>query len=232
MPIIASEWNITYYLSDLIRDTAFMATYIAHTYIQTISTIDGLSFSCLSDINDQFRPSSLLFNGDEGLFTYQGIPKPAYHAFSLLHKLDAQVVDCDANSYIVTRSSRGFHVLVYNMAEYDKLPKDQILSYITPDRRYQIFRNTVPIHFHGVFHVKQGSYTIKTYTFDRKHGTFYDIWLLMGKPQQLSQEMVDMLKRNSYPFMHYERKHDTSLLTLDATISAHGITLFEVKLVS
>ena len=141
-------------------------------------------------------------------------------------------MDCDANSYIVTRSSRGFHVLVYNMAEYDKLPKDQILSYITPDRRYQIFRNTVPIHFHGVFHVKQGSYTIKTYTFDRKHGTFYDIWLLMGKPQQLSQEMVDMLKRNSYPFMHYERKHDTSLLTLDATISAHGITLFEVKLVS
>lgn len=232
LPIIASEWNITYYLSDLIRDTAFMATYIAHTYIQTISTIDGLSFSCLSDINDQFRPSSLLFNGDEGLFTYQGIPKPAYHAFSLLHKLDAQVVGCDANSYIVTRSSRGFHVLVYNMAEYDKLPKDQILSYITPDRRYQIFRNTVPIHFHGVFHVKQGSYTIKTYTFDRKHGTFYDIWLLMGKPQQLSQEMVDMLKRNSYPFMHYERKHDTSLLTLDATISAHGITLFEVKLVS
>lgn len=144
----------------------------------------------------------------------------------------AQVVDCDANSYIVTRSSRGFHVLVYNMAEYDKLPKNQILSYITPDRRYQVFRNTMPIHFHGIFHVKQGSYTIKTYTFDRKHGTFYDIWLLMEKPQHLSQEMVDMLKRNSYPFMHYERKNDTSLLTLDATISAHGITLFEVKLVS
>lgn len=156
-PLIASEWNITYYFSDLIRDTAFMATYIAHTYIQTITTLNGLSFACLSDINDQFRPSSLLFNGDPGLFTYQGIPKPAYHAFRLLHKLDAQVVDCNANSYIVTRSARGFHVLVYNMAEYDKLPKNQILSYITPDRRYQIFRNTVLIHFHGVFHVKQVS---------------------------------------------------------------------------
>ena len=51
----------------------------------------------------------------------------------------------------------------------------------------------------------------------REHGKMCirdSIWLLMGKPQQLSQEMVDMLKRNSYPFMHYERKHDTSLLTL------------------
>ena len=229
MPLLASEWNITYHLSDLIRDTAFMATYIAHTYIQTITTISGLSFFCVSDINNQFRPSSLLFNGDQGLFTAQGIPKPAYHAFTLLHKLDQQVIASDSSSYIVTRSSHGFHVLIYNMAEYDKQAKDQLLSYITPDRRYQVFQNTNPIQFHGIFHVKKGSYTIKTYTFDRKHGSFYDTWLLMGKPETLTPEMVDVLKRNANPFLHYEQKVDTSLLTLDATIYAHGITLFEVE---
>lgn len=231
LPIIATEWNITYYLSDLIRDTAFMATYIAHTYIQTIPSLAGLGFFCVSDINDQFRPSSLLFNGDQGIFTWQGIPKPAYHAFFLLHKLDPQVVAEDNNSYIVTRSSRGIHILIYNMPEYDKLPKDQILSYITPDHRYQVFNNAVPIRFHGIFHVKRGSYTIKTYTFNRNHGSFYDIWLQMGKPEQLTAEMVEMLKRNSVPFLHYERFNDTSVIMLDETIFPHGITLFEIEMI-
>lgn len=231
LPIIASEWNITYYLSDLIRDTAFMATYIAHTYIQTIPFLAGLGFFCVSDINDQFRPSVLLFNGDEGIFTWQGIPKPAYHAFCMLHKLDLQVVAENNSSYIVTRGSRGFHILIYNMPEYDKLQKDQILSYTIPDQRYQVFTNTVPIQFHGIFHVKRGSYTVKTYTFDRKHGSFYDFWLQMGKPEQLTPEMVELLKRNSVPFLHYERCNDTSVIMLDETIFPHGITLFEIEMV-
>ena len=52
LPIIASESGTSRTIfPNPIRDTAFMATYIAHTYIQTISTIDGLKSSRVCQIS-------------------------------------------------------------------------------------------------------------------------------------------------------------------------------------
>jgi len=228
LPIIASEWNITYYLSDLIRDTAFMFPYIAHNYIQTMDKISGIGYFCLSDINDQYRPSEIMFSGATGIYTPQGIPKPAALIFSLLHKLDSNIVARD-NNYVVTYSKNSIHCLVYNMAEYEKATELDSPNSISPEHRYQVFSDTPPIHFKGILHVKPGDYAIKTYVLDRNHGSYYDHWIAMGRPERLSSEMTDILKRDAHPALRYEVQNDTSSIMLDEIIKPHGVTLFEIK---
>ncbi len=228
LPLIAGEWNITYYLSDLIRDTAFMATYIVHTWLQTINLTDGMSFFCLSDINDNARPSALLFPGNQGLLTRQGIAKPAYNAFYLLHKLDADIVYF-RQPCVVTRSDSGFHVLLYNLSEYEQNQRDDNLAYISDTHRYQVFRETETIVFRGIFAVRQGTYHITRYTIDREHGSFYDAWLQMGSPRNITEETGRALLHASSPHIHYSTQADTSSIVLNSEIRPHGVQLFEIR---
>lgn len=228
LPVIAGEWNITYYLQDLARDTAFMAAYIAHSYLQMIGLLDGYSYFCLSDINDQTRPSNLVFAGNSGLISRHGIVKPAYYAFYLLHKLDADIIELTPPC-IVTRSEKGFHVLVYNISEYKKSDPGSSLEFLSDKHRYQVFQDTDTIHFHGSFSVPHGDYSLKTYMVDQEHGSPYDTWLRMGSPEPLSDETIRALLHASFLDIHYDRQNHTSQLTLEGKVPVHGILLFEIE---
>ncbi len=227
LPIIISDWNVTYYFQDLVRDTAFMAPYIAHTYIQTLENVAGISYFSVSETNEQLRPSNYLFSGDFGLFDKRGIAKPSFFAFSLLHKLDKNVVSYD-NNYVVTKSKKGFHVLIYNMSEYENVQNQKLLGYISHDYRYQIFTPTPEIHFQGVFRVPFGTYSIKTYHLDQEHGSVYDSWLAIGKPQNITPDIATFFRHHVYPDLQYDTAKDTSVISLESMIKPHGIILFEV----
>lgn len=228
LPIIASEWNITYYLNDLIRDTAFMATYIAHIYISTLGSIKGMSFSFLSDNADQSRPSNLIFDGNAGLIDKRGIPKAAYYAFRLLHRMDRTVI-AKGSQYLVTKSSLGYHVLLFNMSDYEKTMDPDVLGYISHDHRYQIFRQTNLLKFHGILHVPEGSYDIRRYTLDQEHGSVYDTWIRMGRPDPLTDDVLEYMRNFSVPDLHCSHQENTNLITLECNVNPHGVILFEIE---
>lgn len=228
LPILAGEWNITYYLQDLTRDTAFMAAYIAHSHLQMAGLLDGASFFCLSDVNDQTRPGELIFPGNSGLISPQGIVKPAYYAFYLLHKLDPKILYLKPPC-IVTKSRDGFHVLVYNISDYKKAGQNGQLEFLSDKHRYQMFQNSDTIAFHGSFPVPYGSYRIKTYLIDQEHGSPYDTWLSMGAPEPLSSETISALLHASFLDIHYSRQEDTDRITLGGKVKAHGVLMFEIE---
>lgn len=228
LPLLAGEWNITYYLQDLTRDTAFMAAYIAHSQLQMIGLLEGSSFFCLSDVNDQTRPSKMIFPGSSGLISRHGIVKPAYYAFYLLHKLDPDIIYLKPPC-IITRSENGFHVLVYNISDYRKSGQGGQLEFLSDKRRYQVFHSTDPIAFHGSFSVPCGDYSIKTYLMDQEHGSPYDTWLRMGAPEPLNDETITALLHASFLYVHYDRQEHTDVISLEAKVKVHGILMFEIR---
>lgn len=228
LPLITTEWNITFYLQDLIRDTAFMAPYIAHTYLITRELTQGLAYFALSDSNDQTRPSQLCFPGASGLIDNHSIPKPAYNAFVLLHRLDKDILACQP-PYIVTKSSRGFHILIYNLAEYDNDLKKSKLDFMSDIHRYQVFAATQPLAFHGRFTVTPGTYVIRKYTIDRDHGCSFDAWQAMGSPEMLTNEICQYLKAAAMPKFHCETRSHTETLTLEGEVAPHGVLLMEIE---
>lgn len=228
LPIIAGEWNITYYLNDLTRDTSFMATYIAHSYIQIMGLIDGISFFCLSDDNDQTRPSRMIFAGNSGLISRQGIVKPSYYAFYLLHKLDHNII-YKKQPCIITKNKDRFHILIYNLSDYQKSKASNELEYISDKHRYQIFCNTQTLVFQGTFDVPHGNYFIKSYMLDQQHGSPYDTWLNMGAPEPLDDEVTTALLHTPYMDIHYTYQNNTEQIYLEEQIQVHGILLFEIR---
>jgi len=226
IPILVSEWNISFYLSDLIRDTAFMATYIAKTWIQTLPLVQGLTFCNLSDISEHSRPSALLFPGFQGLIDRNGIPKPAYHALYLLHKLDPAVLFYDECS-IVTRGDHVYHILLFNISQYE-FNTGQNAAFLSDDYRYHVFQSTNAYEFQGVFSVKPGSYQITSWTLNRDHGCVYDAWLNMGSPMSLSSDMIRALEHDSCPKIHYEQQHVSDTLKIHCTLAPHTVVLYEI----
>lgn len=228
LAIITGEWNITFYLSDLVRDTAFMATYVVHTWIRTLSLVSELTFSCLSDISELSRPSVLAFPGSQGLISRSGLAKPAYNAFFLLHKLDRHIL---WNEYpcLITKGADICHILLYNISNYEK-DTDNHPEILLDDYRYQVFQDTGSIYFRGEFAFPSGSCEITTYRIDREHGSAYDAWLRMGSPDPMTPEISDALIHSSYPELHFEKVHIRKTLKIDVTIQPHSVILYEIRM--
>lgn len=170
----------------------------------------------------------MVFAGNSGLISRHGIVKPAYYAFYLLHKLDREIIDMSP-PYVVTKSKHGFHVLVYNISDYKKSGPGSDLEFLSDKHRYQVFHSTDTIDFHGNFRVPHGDYSIKTYIVDQEHGSPYDTWLQMGSPEPLNDETIHALLHASFLYVHYGRQSNTSQLSLEAKLRAHGILMFEIE---
>jgi len=230
LPILAGEWNISYYLLDLVRDTAFMATYIVHTWLQTLQLMDGLTYCSLSDISEQTRPSPLPFPGTQGLLSRDGLTKPAYNALFILHKLDRDILYQDDHC-VVTKGKKQWHILVYHMCDYEKKP-GQDPSFLSEDYRYHVFNDTNSLEFSGRFALASGTYSITTYQIDREHGCAYDAWLQMGSPDPLTPEITQALIHASYPSLHFSRIQVEDFLHLDITLKPHTVVLYEIRSIS
>lgn len=227
LPVIATEWNITYYLLDLIRDTAFMAPYIVHTWFQTLGLSQGLAYFTLSDNNDQARPSRLPFPGNSGLMDSHSLPKPAYNAFYLLHKLDPDIIACE-DGCVITRGDQGYHMLIYNLAEYDNDLKKNQLDFMSDTHRYQVFAATDTLLFHGIFKVAYGSYTIRRYLIDREHGSVFDAWQRMGSPTAFTEDVCHYLECAAEPAYYIQQQAYTDTLTIEGEIAPHGVMMIEI----
>lgn len=228
LPLITTEWNITFHLQDLIRDTAFMAPYIIHTHLLTMELTQGLTYTGLSDISDLMLPSQLIFSGGYGLIDSNSVPKPAYNAFVMLHKLDQDILACDP-PYIITRSERGYHILIYNLADYDNDLKNSNLDFMSDIYRYQVFAPTDTLAFHGIFTVDRGTYTVRTYAIDREHGSAFDAWQQMGSPETITDEIRHYLQVSAEPQFRCHTYKNTATLTLEGEVPPHGALLLEIE---
>ena len=227
LPILAGEWNISFYLSDLVRDTAFMATYVVKTWIQTLTLLEGLTYCNLSDISEHARPSNLLFPGTQGLLSRDGLKKPAYHALSLLHRLDREILHLE-DDCIITRSRNSWHILLYNMSDYE-IDTQRSPSFLSDDYRYHIFKGSISYEFRGTFALPAGAYQILTWVLDREHGSAYDAWIRMGSPAALTPQIHQALEHASFPDLHSEQREVTDLLHLQRIIPPHCVILYEIR---
>lgn len=141
LPIIVSTWNISYFPSDLSKDTSFMGPYISYIYTTTLRSVQGLRFRSLSDVKEDFLPHSSLFHGGTGLMDFYGIKKSAYYACQFIMRLGKLVIDY-SDYYLITKSDHGYQILLFNLSFYDSLYRNSDQSALTYDARYNIYEVT------------------------------------------------------------------------------------------
>ncbi|MFZ0618416.1 MAG: hypothetical protein WAM01_06985 [Candidatus Acidiferrales bacterium] len=181
LPIIWSEFNASYKNEPEVTDTIFMGPWLANTIRQCDGLVDMLSYWTFSDVFEEQGVVKQPFYGGFGLLAEDGLPKPAFNAFKLLHQLgDRRIVSVsgDSDSALVTKRADGALVVaVWNLSlpEEAGSPKNLTLR----------FKGLAGRHGASISHL------------DAKHGSLMDAYAAMGSPAYPTQKQIAALRRAS-----------------------------------
>ena len=154
------------------------AAFIIRTVLGMNGLVDAYSFWTFSDLFEEQGFPSHAFHGGFGLMTLDGIPKPSYRAFQLLHRIGTELVTpidgmhANVGTWVVRDSHRAT-VLAVNTAP--------------PGRDL--------VHSRVVIHLATTA-TVRNATIERiddTHANAKRCWLEMGAPEYLRPAQVDAL---------------------------------------
>lgn len=215
-PVFYTEWSTSSNPFDELHDQPYAAAFIIKTVLEANGIVDGYSYWTFSDIFEENYFSSIPFHGGFGLMNIYGIPKAAYRAFELLHRLGNELLTVEGKSKTVDvwiiRKKNNINIVITNWA----LPRHPI----KPER--------VEIKLDNVGKIT--SSVIER--IDDDHANAYKSWIKMGKPGSLTPKQVSALESDSMlikePINIMYKKNSASLEVVMPAQAAAFLTL-EIK---
>jgi xylan 1,4-beta-xylosidase len=170
-----TEYNATYMNQVNVTDSPFMGPWLAHTIAASDGLVNTMSYWCVSDVFEEQGVVKQPFYGGYGLSAAGNIPKAAFNAFALLHRLGFDRLDNPSPDALVTKRADGTIVMaVWNYAEAEENGSNREykfdVSNLSPAAKARI--------------------TIV----DRDHGSPLRTWEEMGSPHFPSREEQGRLR--------------------------------------
>jgi xylan 1,4-beta-xylosidase len=118
-----TEWSSSPSSRDNSHDYNSAAAFVVKANIESAELADSLSYWTFTDVFEELGAGSGAFHGGFGLLSFQGVPKPTYHAYRFLHML-GEVEIARGDGHIVTRSadSGKLSALFYNYDAKSAVP--------------------------------------------------------------------------------------------------------------
>jgi xylan 1,4-beta-xylosidase len=175
LPLIWSEYNASYKNEPDVTDSVFMGPYLADTIRQCDGLVDMMSYWTFSDVFEEQGVVKQPFYGGYGVIAEDGLPKPAFNAFKMLHRLGVQRLANESRSALVTKRSDGVLVMaVWNLF----LPEEKGTA------------KTITIKFKG----KSATHRAVIYQLDAAHGSLLPAYEAMGRPVYPTQKQITELR--------------------------------------
>jgi xylan 1,4-beta-xylosidase len=177
IPLYYTEWNASSNPRDALHDEPYTAAFIVKTMMEASGLVKGYSYWTFSDIFEENYFPARTFQGGFGLLTMQGIAKPSYRAFELLHHLGREQCLVDGlhetlDAWVV-RNRNSVTVLLTNTA----LP------------RHPIDAETAVLHLRGATEPAK----INVQRIDSDHANPRRTWHEMGEPPLPNPREVELL---------------------------------------
>jgi xylan 1,4-beta-xylosidase len=206
LPLIFSEFNASWGNHPEVTDAPYMGPYMAETIRLCDGLIQDMSYWTFSDVFEEQGVVKKPFYGGFGLLAVGGIPKPAFNAFALLHRLGDERLPLDAPGTLLTRRKDGTLVLaVWNYAE----PK----ATVSPRR--------VALRF---THADVRS--VRVQKMDDTHGNVLPAYEQMGSPRYPTQAELASLRKAAA--LAPAVREPLVAGTVDLEIASDGLTVVTV----
>ncbi|WP_430933898.1 GH39 family glycosyl hydrolase [Saccharicrinis sp. 156] len=184
-----TEWNTSPNSRDAMHDFLPPAAYITKVNLDCIGLTNSLAFWIFTDIFEEKGGGASIFHGGFGMINYQGLVKPTYHAYKMLHQLGDEKLFKNDFLFVSRKSGNGKVVaLAYNYPEdhYQAVPASikKIEKYEEGKSRQLNVTMT---------DLKPGT-QFKIETLDKDHGNIYNYWEKMGKPEPPTREQIKVMK--------------------------------------
>lgn len=207
LPIIWSEYNASYMNELSVTDASFMGPWLANN----IRLCDGLqtmmSYWTFSDVFDEQGVVKTPFYGGFGLLAEYSIPKAAYHAFAMLHRLGTERLPVDAPWVLATRRGDGsLAIAAWNYAEAGAAGR--------------------PMQARLKIAGAEGFARIQI--LDASHGSPIPAWESMGRPAFPTRDQIRRLQEAAR-LPAPEARPLGAEKTIDLRLEPHALALIEVE---
>ncbi|GGG95979.1 GH39 family glycosyl hydrolase [Silvibacterium dinghuense] len=214
MPLIWSEFNATYMNQQEITDSLYMGPWMADTIRQCDGKVQMMSYWTFSDVFEEQGVVKTPFYGGYGLLAEYGIPKPAFNAFKLLHKLGNQRIAEPQDDVLVTRGGDDtVAIAAWNLVEPGAS---------APDKTFTFDLTRLPWK-----KVKKYTPTVTISRLDAQHGDTLAAWKAMGSPSHPTQAQIAALKQASD--IGKPETHPLENNTVTVTVPQQGLALIEIR---
>jgi xylan 1,4-beta-xylosidase len=199
LPLFWTEWNVPGMMQS--RDTIYVGPALANTVRECDGHVDMLSFWTFSDVFEEGGPTTGPFIGQFGLRAFDGINKPSYYAYGLLHQLGDQRLANPSKNIIVTRTSNGaLAIAAWNLVDPDQ----------------QGATREMDLHLTGI----SPNTAVTIQRVDRDHGNVLPQWAAMGKPLNPTPTQAEQLNRETALPAPQQTKLNSGVLHLSLTQNA------------
>ena len=201
-----TEWSTSPNSRDVMHDILPPAAFIIKGNLDNIGMANSLMYWTFTDIFEEKGGGQSPFHGGFGMINFQGIVKPSFHAYRMLHRLgDEKLYYSDP--VFVSRSSKDGKIsaIAFN---YPEEYVDAVPSARNFNNYMKASSKDVDMTLTGL---KPGArFVIET--LDKDHGNAYDDYVEIGKPQSPSRSDVAYLKNMAW---------DTKKETVCADVNGH-----------
>lgn len=229
LPIYLTEWNSTTSHRDLLSDTCFKSTYIVKNILDNYGKLHASSYWLLTDLHEESLLENKVFHGGLGLFTVNGIKKPAYFAYRFLSRLGDNLL-AQGDGYFITQKCDKIVMLLYNYSHYSAAYAEEVGLNISYTDRYCVFPDNGIKEFNFNFPNVQGQYLTVHHILNREHGSAFDNFIEMGALEPFSVEETEFLKKLTEPKI--KKEIISSPVNLNVSLQPFEIRLIEIAPIS
>jgi xylan 1,4-beta-xylosidase len=178
LPIHWSEYNASYKNEVEVTDSAFMGPWLANNILQCDGLTTTMAYWTFSDVFEEQGIVKKPFYGGYGLIAEGGLPKAAFNAFRMLHRLGTERLDSNSPNVLVTKRSDG--TLVIAVWNYSTMPDTGTLQAVklgvdgwTGNPRYMVE------------------------ILDPQHGSALNTWQAMGSPAFPTRQQFEAMRKSA-----------------------------------
>ncbi len=206
-PLLWTEYNASYKNELEVTDSTFMGPWLADTIRQCDGLVDVMSYWTFSDVFEEQGVVKTPFYGGFGLISAGGVPKPAFNAFKLLHRLGDERIATDSDSVLVTKRKDGsLAVAVWN--------------YAAPEEKGTA--RTITLKITG-----WAGKRVTVQQVDDAHGSFWPAYKKMGEPRFPTPEQYRTLQQAAELPAPYSVPWNGGVIRLE--LPPHALVLLEIQ---
>jgi xylan 1,4-beta-xylosidase len=188
-----TEWSTSPSARDFTHDFPQSAAYIIKTNIEASGLVDSLAYWTFTDVFEEHGAGDSAFHGGFGLINYQGIVKPAFHAYRFLNQLGEEEI-FRADGLLATRTKSAGRlraVLCHFPSEHPDAPPfagsleaaERTLATGAPITREIEIQHLPP------------NAAVLVETVDAAHGFALRQWQAMGSPSSPTPDQILLLRK-------------------------------------
>lgn len=190
-----TEWSTSPNSRDRLHDILPPAAYIIKANLDCIGMAHSLMYWTFTDVFEEKGGGEEIFHGGFGMMNFQGLVKPSFHAYRMLHQLGDEKIFYQ-DPLFVSRSSQTGKVsaIAFNYpAEYEEA--------VPSAKNFNNYMDATAKKLDLVLKGLKPGAVFEIETLDKEHGNVYEDYRKMGAPHSPGRQEIAVLKERAWATM-------------------------------